>query len=50
MNYLLSTVDVGIDELAVISSRLCALKNYLVSTIDVGIDELPAISSRYIGH
>ena len=34
MNYLISAVDISIDEL-------------LLSTVDKGIDELPDISSRY---
>ncbi len=58
MNYLISAVDICIDELGIdicideqpgISSRLWALMNYLKSAVDMGIDELIAISNRY-GH
>ena len=45
MNYLLSVVDMGIDELSAISGRW-ALVNYAIS-VDMGIDELTAISGRY---
>ena len=59
MNYLLSAVDWGVDELPAISSLTLVLMNHLVSAVDGvlmnllqsaedgGIYELPAMSSRW---
>ena len=46
MNYLISAVDMGIDEKPDISSSIIwTLVNYLLSSVDISIDELPELIS-----
>ena len=45
MNYLMSAVDMGIDELLITSEVHMTLMNYLISAVNMGIDKLPTISS-----